>query len=288
MRFAIATIDRYLGVFEALCQAGWTPLKLFTVPVRDPDFGNHQAAIAFADKKGVAIQLSRMSQKDIADLGIAGCDVLVVAGYDWKIPDWNLLVKYAVNFHPAPLPAGRGPYPLPRAILEGHSLWGMACHRLTGQIDAGEILASEHFALRADECHESLDLRVQMAAKRLAGRVARNFAELWQSAVPQTSGSYWPRITPTDRVVDLAKPLDDVLRHVRAFGRTGSLVNINGTWLIVRRAIGWPETHELAAGAVVHVNGRTIVVATADGYLAVLESDMAPPHLAADLTGTRT
>ena len=179
MRFAIATLDRYLGIFEAFCLAGWTPTKLFTLPVRDPEFGTQARAIALAEKTGATVQLSRLSDADLSALGESGCEVLIVAGYDWKIPPWERALKYAVNFHPAPLPIGRGPYPLPRALLEQRPFWGMTCHRLSAQFDAGDILAAEHFALHADECHERLNLRVQMAGKRLAIRVARNFVTLW-------------------------------------------------------------------------------------------------------------
>ncbi len=284
MRFAIATYDRYLGIFEAFCLAGWVPMKLFTVPLRDPEFGDQRASIALAEQQGISIQLSRMSQRDIADLGSEGCDVLVVAGYDWKIPQWNPPVKHAINFHPSPLPVGRGAYPLPRAILENHATWGVTCHRLTARIDAGEILAAEHFPLRADECHESLDLRVQIAARRLADRVARNFAELWQTAAPQGDGTYWPKITLADKGVDLSRPVDDLLRHIRAYGRTGSLANVAGAWHIVKHATGWREAHEHPAGTVIHRYARTVVVAVADGYLAILDSEVVPAHLAAQIT----
>lgn len=284
MRFAIATYDRYLGIFEAFCHAGWVPMKLFTVPLRDPQFGDQRASIALAEQKGASIQLSRMSQQDIAALGSDGCEVLVVAGYDWKVPQCSQPVKHAINFHPSPLPLGRGAYPLPRAILENHSTWGVTCHRLTAQIDAGEILAAEHFPLRADECHESLDLRVQIAAKRLAERVARNFAELWRLAVPQGDGTYWPKITLADKMVDFSRPIDDLLRHMRAYGRTGSLANVAGVWHIVKHAAGWREAHGHPAGTVIHTYARALVVAVADGYLSILDSEVVPPHLAAQIT----
>ncbi len=284
MRFAIATYDRYLGIFETLCHAGWTPMKLFTVPLRDLEFGDQRRAIALAEQKGAAIQISRMAQRDIADIGISGCDVLVVAGYDWKIPQWNALVKYAINFHPSPLPTGRGAYPLPNAILGKHPVWGIACHRLTERIDAGEILDAEHFPIRADESHESLDLRVQIAGKRLAERIASNFIQLWRAATPQGEGTYWPKITLADKLIDLGRSIDDLLRHVRAYGRTGSLVNVGGTWHIVKHAAGWQETHTHAPGTVIHTSARAIVVAVADGYLAILESEVVPAHLAAQIS----
>lgn len=283
MRFAIATLDRYLGIFEAFCLAGWTPTKLFTLPVRDPEFGTQARAIALAEKTGATVQLSRLSDADLSALGESGCEVLIVAGYDWKIPPWERALKYAVNFHPAPLPIGRGPYPLPRALLEQRPFWGMTCHRLSAQFDAGDILAAEHFALHADECHERLNLRVQMAGKRLAIRVARNFVTLWDGARPQDGGSYWSRTTLSERILDFTLPHAEVLRKVRAYGRTGSLANVHGTWLIVKHALAWPEVHRQLPGEVAHLAGQSLVIAVADGYLALLESEVAPPHVAAEL-----
>lgn len=283
MRFAIATLDRYLGIFEAFCLAGWTPTKLFTLPVRDPEFGAQARAIALAERAGATVQLSRLSDADLSALGESGCEILIVAGYDWKIPPWERALKYAVNFHPAPLPIGRGPYPLPRALLERRPFWGITCHRLSAQFDAGDILAAEHFALHADECHERLNLRVQMAGKRLAVRVARNFVALWDDAQPQNGGSYWPHTTLSERILDFTLPHAEVLRKVRAYGRTGSLAKVQGTWLIVKHALAWPEVHRQPPGEVAHLAGQSIVIAVADGYLALLESEVAPPHVAGEL-----
>lgn len=278
MRFAIATVDRYLGVFETFVRTGWQPLKLFTVPKRN-EMGNQQAVIAFAEQHKAAIQLSRMTEDDLRVLQTQGCDALIVASYDWIIPGWRPFLKYAVNFHGAPLPEGRGPYPVVRAVLENRNQWGIACHRLTQEIDAGEILAIEKFPLRADECHESLDLKIQMAGKKLATTVAGQFVKLWEKAQPQNGGNYWPKQTLTERVIYFQKPVENILRHIRAFGSTESLACINGTWLIVKRAVGWVEPHRHRPGEAVHVFNRYIVVAATDGFIGLLESELAPPQV---------
>ena len=282
MQFAITAVDRYLGVFEAFVDAGWTPLKLFTVPLK-AGLANQQAVIAFAEKHGAAIQLSRMTVCDLEELREQGCEALIVASYDWKICDWRPFLKYAVNFHSSPLPDGRGPYPVVRAILENRDFWGVACHRLSPQIDSGEILATEEFPLRPDECHESLDLKIQMAARRLAVRVAARFAELWDQASPQEGGAYWKRLELADHVVDLGRPVENVMRHFRAFGDNGSLVNIGKTWMTVKRAVGWEERHSHAPGVVVHVFNQSIVVAALDGYIALLDGQPTPHELVADM-----
>jgi methionyl-tRNA formyltransferase len=282
MRFAITAVDRYLGVFDAFVNAGWTPLKLFTVPARS-DQGNQQAVIAYAEQNRAAIQLSRMAARDLAELRERGCDALIVASYDWKVCDWRPFLKYAVNFHASPLPDGRGPYPVVRAILEDRAAWGVTCHRLSPEIDGGDILAGEEFPLRPDECHESLDLKIQMAARRLASRVAGQFAELWGQAAPQRGGSYWRKHKAAEHVIDFRAPTESVLRHVRAFGANGSLACVDGAWFVVKRAVGWTERHDHPPGHAVHVFNRSIVVAARDGYVGLLDSERAPPGVVAGI-----
>jgi len=270
MRFAITATDEFLGVFEAFVRAGWQPLKLFSGTA--PGEANLQhSAIAFAERHHAAIQLSRMTEDDLRGLRDQKCDALIVASYKWKIPDWEPYLKYAVNFHPSPLPEGRGPRPAIQAILEKRNVWAVTCHRVTRRFDEGAILASEIFGLQSDECQESLDLKIQMAAKELARRIAGPFVDLWDHAKPQEKGSYWPGLKIEQHFIDFKKPVDGVMLRIRAFGPGQSLANINGGCFIVKRAVGWRAKHDLAPGVIAHTHHRTMVIAASDGYIAVLE-----------------
>ncbi len=282
MKFAITTSDRYLGVFDAFVAAGWKPLKLFTVPMKG-ELTNQQAAMDYAIQRGAAVQLSRLMPHDLEELQRQGCEALIVAGYNWKIPDWRPYLKYAVNIHSSPLPEGRGSYPAIRAILENRISWAVTCHKLTTEFDDGDILAVENFPLQLDECHESMDLKIQMAAKRLATRVASQFVELWDQAQPQEGGSYWPKAALKDSVIDFQKPVETIRRHIRAFGANGSMAFVGGMWLILKRAVGWSEQHNHIPGSVVHIYNRSMVVAAPDGYIGLLEIDIASPILVAEL-----
>jgi methionyl-tRNA formyltransferase len=278
MRFAFAGTDRYHGVFEAFVSAGWQPLKLFTVPVANA-VDNHAAVVALAQQHNAPVQFTRLGEDDFKFLAGQECQALIVGCYPWRIGPWQDCLHYAVNFHCAPLPEGRGPYPITRAILEGRASWAIACHRLEAEIDTGAVLAMERFSLEADECHERLDLKTQMAAKRLARRMADYFPELWVQAMPQGEGSYWPNYTLAERVIDFNQPVAAVLRHIRAFGATESLARVNGTWVVVKRAVGWSEPSSYPAGAVAHIHNRTVVVAAKDGYVGLVEADLARSDL---------
>jgi len=282
MRFAIATSDRYLGVFESFLSAGWEPVKLFSTALNNrTDF--NQAVVARAEQLKIEVQLSPIRDRDLKDLADRGCAVLVVASYNWRICDWRPHLAYAVNFHASPLPEGRGPYPAVRAILENRQQWGVSCHRLEHDFDAGDVLAQERFPLSVDECHESLDLKTQMAAIRLAERVAGNFTELWAGAEAQGQGSYWVRWTDAERTIDFTRSVEDILRHARAFGLLESLAQINGISIHVRRIAGWCEAHSHLPGTLAYRNNRTLVVAAGDGYIGVIEWSLIAAHEAGNI-----
>ena len=284
MRFAITATDRYLGVFEAFLNAGWKPVKLFTAPV-DNRMSHNKEVIKKAQTLEIPIQLSRLQDIDLEDLKNRGCEILIVASYQWRIGDWGRYLPYAVNFHPSPLPAGRGPYPLIKAVLDGWDHWGVTCHKLASKLDAGDILAQERFPLAGDECHESIDIKTRLAARKLAARVAARFEPLWHAASPQGEGSYWKLHSDADRMLDFNQPVADILRRIRAFGEHECVARVRDRVVFIRRAIGWQETHDLPPGGVTLNSTQRLVVTAGDGYIALLEWSVVGPDAQLGKTG---
>lgn len=265
MRFAICVTDPYLGVLDAFIRAGWEPEKLFTTLHRN------RATIEFAQRLAIDVQFSRMQEDDLKDLERRGCGALVVASYDWRIPGWERYLKYAVNFHPAPLPDGRGPYPIVQALLEDRKSWGVACHKISHEFDSGDILDRENFPVFEHDCHESANLKIQMAAARLAERVAGNLPALWENATPQGEGSYTRLWNDADRTIDFTRRVNDILRQIRAFGLIECIAKLNDKTLFVRRAAGWQEPHLHVPGTLAYSSELNLVIAVQDGYLALVE-----------------
>ena len=170
-----------------------------------------------------------------------------------------------------------------RAILEGWDHWAITCHQIPPEFDKGDMLAVEKFPLRVDECHDSIDLKIQMAAKRLAVRVAGRFVPLWEQATPQDAGSHWRKYALRERLPDFHQPVEQIIRRIRAVGQTQSLAHLNHSWLIIKRAVGWTEAHRDVPGSVVHLFNRSIVVAALDGFIGLLESCPAPAHLITEI-----
>ncbi len=90
MKFAFAGIDFLGGVFEALIEANWTPVKLFTRPC-DGIYDHNEVVVARARAARIPIQLSKIQQGDLDALHAAhGRDwALVVAGYPWLVRGWR-------------------------------------------------------------------------------------------------------------------------------------------------------------------------------------------------------
>lgn len=277
MRFAITLSDRFKGVLDACLQAGWTPVKMFCTQV-DSRMHHNKASLALAEKHKIPVQMSRMSECDLRDLADQQCEALLVASYNWRIPDWTPYLQSAVNFHPSPLPDGKGAYPQVRAILDGYEQWACSCHKLTPELDSGDILSQEFFPLMPDETHQTLDIKLQLAVYRLANRVIPNYRQLWEQAQPQAGeGSYWRLWSDEDRMLDFAKPVAALQRQLRAFGDFECWTKVNGVLLFVHRAQGWQETHNFAPGTLVYTSAQSLLVAAADGMLLISEWSLYGP-----------
>ncbi|WP_336486304.1 methionyl-tRNA formyltransferase [Methylobacterium nigriterrae] len=286
MKFAFAGIDFLGGVFDALIQSGWTPIKLFTRPC-DGLYDHNDVVVAQARQRRLPMQLSRMRQADLDALHAAhGRDwALVVSGYPWLVTGWRGRAAYGLNIHPSPLPTGRGPYPLFQAILRGYETWGVTAHTLAEDgFDTGDILAQDLFPMSPQETHESLLAKCQMAARRLAaGPIARELPQRWRRAEPQGDGSYWPRVSDADRTLDFRQEVEAVLRRVRAFGAIETIARLGDTRVFVAAADGWREAHGHTPGTVVHRYRRSVAVAARDGYVLLTRWSPVPMTEAAQI-----
>ncbi|NIX76573.1 methionyl-tRNA formyltransferase [Microvirga terricola] len=266
MRFAFAGIDFLGDVFETLLDRGWEPVKLFSRPC-DGIYDFNDATLARARALKVPVQLSRIQPADLASLKSARCEALIVAGYPWLIKGWERYLPFAVNFHPSPLPLGRGPYPLFQAILDAVPEWGVTVHLLDPTFDTGPIVAQELFPLSPVETHDTLLAKCQMAAKRAANALANDLPSLWTQAMPQGPGTYWPRMTQPQRTLDWWRDVSDILRTVRAFGSIETFAQVNSRYIYVWEASGWQEAHSYRPGTLVHRHRKHLLVAARDGFV---------------------
>lgn len=80
-------------------------------------------------------------------------DLMLCAGFPWKIPQAALDVPRlgSVNQHPALLPRHRGPIPFAWTVREDDPVWGMTWHYMDAELDTGNLLAQGSIPVEDDD-----------------------------------------------------------------------------------------------------------------------------------------
>ena len=185
-------------------------------------------------------------------------------------------LSYAVNFHPSPLPEGRGPY---RFFRRPRSAFRMG-H--VGARDRPDLRHRRHrgaaaLSARGRRKPRLLLAKCQLAAKDIARSLADDLPGLWREAKPQGRAAIGPVSPPRSAMSDWTKNVDDVLRTIRAFGSIDMLRpdrHPRRPCLGSRRlAAGPPEI----PGTLVHRHRRHLVIAARDGFVQLTGWSASPP-----------
>jgi methionyl-tRNA formyltransferase len=126
--------------------------------------------------------------------------------------------RLALNFHPAPPEyPGFGPYSF--ALYDGADVYGVTCHHMTPQVDAGPIVAVRRFPVTSDDTVETLVNRTSVQLLRLFEHLLPAIAS--GEALP-SSPERWSGARRTRRELDALGVLDpsmtreEIARRVRA------------------------------------------------------------------------
>jgi methionyl-tRNA formyltransferase len=148
---------------------------------------------------------------------------VVVCAYGLYIPPRLLEQSLFLNVHPSLLPRWRGAAPVERAILAGDEETGVTIHETVAELDAGPIAAQERFLIGDHD------------AGGVFARAGELAAELLDDVLPEPhfepqrgETTYAEKITPADRELDLADPLD-AWRRIRALSpHIGARAELHG------------------------------------------------------------
>ena len=219
----------YFGLDALICclhfikQRGFEIVKIFTFP--DDDYDKTEAISAFAKENNISISYSKPTADELLAFRDSGTQLMIVGGYPWKIPVIEHM--YQVNIHPAVLPIGRGPWPMPTSILRGIDS-GVTLHKLTEKIDEGDIILQETIPFDPRDHLVTLTEKIATVARRLLEVFLSNADELWQNAKPQTEGEYWNEPDDSERSFKLTDRVDKIDKILRAFYGYGALTEIYG------------------------------------------------------------
>lgn len=164
-------------------------------------------------------------------------DLVISAAFPRLIPAEILSIPKlgAVNLHPSPLPAGRGPNPQ-RLIYEGHPTVGATLHRTDAAFDTGAILSRREQPMPADVHPDGMfALWGTLLAEVLEEGVDRLVAGEPGLTQDESAASYAARFTADEHRLDLTEPARVLQRKAAALNMLGPIAraHLDGTDLTV-------------------------------------------------------
>lgn len=213
-RIAYVGIDLLTSALKTILEEGCQVLKLYTCPTDNrTEFNVEVQRIAAA--RGIPVSVGRVTPQDLEELAGQGCELLICAGYYYRLPVTNAFPM--VNIHPAPLPAFRGSWPMPVMLLRGERQGGVALHRMETSFDTGEILLQQGFPLEPEETLAGYMDRVEQILPGMVRQLVHQLPQLLENARPQGEGAYWPCPTEQDWTVRPDMPAARADAILRAF-----------------------------------------------------------------------
>ncbi len=231
LKIAYFGIDALQECLAALLARGCEVVRVFTT--EDDGYDSGQAIRAIAREHDIPCRTTRVTREEIRALEEQGVAYTITAGYPWYIPVSRVIRQ--VNFHPSCLPVGRGPWPMPTALLRGVPS-GVTLHKISEGYDEGDILLCRQLPLDPEEDLVTLMERIRQTTLEMLETFLADPDGLWERAVPQGPGEYWPEPGDEERLIRAGDPAARARRILRAFRGYGVLCQICGVTLAVTEA----------------------------------------------------
>lgn len=225
MRIAYAGFDLLCPALKTLVHDGHDIIKIYSCRTDNVCEFNCEVT-QIAQKLRVPITYDRITADDLSELREADCDVLITAGYYYRMPiDGKLRM---INIHPALLPIGRGAWPMPVTILRGMNKSGVTVHKMEEAFDTGDILIQKEFRVAKDEDLLSFMNKVYGLLPDMLRELFSDFDNYYNNAVPQGEGEYWECPNEADYVITENTSITEADLILRAFMGYECIYKSNG------------------------------------------------------------
>jgi methionyl-tRNA formyltransferase len=267
---------------EAAAAAGAEIVGVVTLPGPvDPNRSGQCSFDEIAARLGARlVEAADVNARETASaVGELDPDLVFVVG-------WSQLVRGELiataregvfGMHPTLLPRHRGRAPIPWAILSGLAKTGVTLFEIVDPTaDSGPIVGQVEVPIAGDETATSLFDKLAAAHVELIRRSVPKLLERRAPRIPQDDrrGSWWPKRTPADGIIDWETRAPYLYDWVRAQTRPypGAFTYLGEDKVVVWAARPVPFEGEAAAGTVV---AEGPVVACGEGALLLEELDSA-------------
>lgn len=212
-----------------------------------------------------------------AELKSFDADLFIVIAFR-MLPEsvWNMPPLGTFNLHASLLPRYRGAAPINRAIMNGETRTGVTAFFLNGQIDTGDLFASEATDILPEDNAGTLHDRLMDIAARMVTKAVTDIAEgnFHREPQPEESPVGAPKIFHNDCLVDWTLPSARIHNHIRGLSpypaARGILIDENGTETECKLFASVISSLTLAPGVLKTDNGK-MIAGTGDGAIEILE-----------------
>lgn len=216
MKIAYLGIDMIYPALPTLLEMGHEILKIFTCPCDNVTEFNTQV-IAKAQQQRILYTTEPITMADLQALANLGCELLLCAGYYYRVPITNAFPM--VNIHPAPLPQCRGAWPMPLILKGAHPVGGIALHQMEQTFDTGGILAQKTFPIDPEDTLVDYMETLFALVPGLLQEVLADWPGSLERAVPQSDddAQYLPCPREADWTVTAQMSVQQADQILRAF-----------------------------------------------------------------------
>ena len=220
--FAVASID-------ALVKAGCTIVGVVTAPDKTGGRGMHlqQSAVKkYAVENDLFIlQPEKLKNHEfLAQLKYLRADLQIVVAFR-MLPEvvWSMPPMGSVNLHGSLLPQYRGAAPINWAVINGENETGVTTFKLKHEIDTGDILLQELFAIGENDTAGDVHDRMKEIGAQLLVKTVKGLADKTLKETPQRSTlnsqlstlKHAPKIFTETCKIDFTKTVDEVHNLIR-------------------------------------------------------------------------
>jgi methionyl-tRNA formyltransferase len=266
------------AVLERLAASEHRPALVLTRPDRPRGRGRKLGSPPVADaarQLGIEVEQPASVNELSVRESIAGVrpEAVIVCAFGALIKEPLLSEHELLNVHPSLLPRWRGAAPVERAIMAGDARTGVSIMRLTAGLDSGPVCLSQALEIEPHDTYGSVAERLQS----LGGELIVEALDLTARGEPpafveqdESGVTYAEKIGPEDRLLDPARPAEELERVVRALHphigarlqrADGELLGVHEARIAADPGVEGPSVGRLVA------DGERLLYGTARGTL---------------------
>lgn len=272
--FAVASLD-------ALVQAGCNIVGVITAPDKQAGRGMQLQASAvkkYAVEKGLhVLQPEKLKAPDFLEtLRSLNVDLQIVVAFR-MLPEqvWNMPPMGTVNLHGSLLPQYRGAAPINWAVINGEKETGPTTFKLKHEIDTGDILLQEKFAIGENDTAGDVHDKMKDIGAKLLVQTVQGLADGSLQEIPQATREmlqHAPKIFTETCKIDWSKTVDEVHNLIRGLAPyPGAFTEVQGKVFKIYKSKKEYTGSVKPAGEYETDNKSFLKFAAADGYIYALE-----------------